>query len=105
MKAEFFDAGLNLWNRLLQIAVDQDVPLWRGDQKGRESFAADVVDVSGHLVRRKRLGPLRWVLCDQRSSSKQDEHARQKRERQHFATSIHFAISPHNQVAASSILP
>src|SRR4029077_14056119 len=90
VKAEFFDAGLNLWNRLLQIAVDQNVPLRCGDQHSRESFAADIVDVSGHLVRRKRLGPLRWVLCDQGYSSKQDEHARQKRRRQHFATWIHF---------------
>src|SRR5208283_471682 len=90
MKAKFFDAGLNLWDRTLEIAVDQNVSLRRGDQKSRESFAAEVVDVSGHLVRRKGVRPLGGVLCHQCSGSEKHEHVQRKRQRQHFATSIHF---------------
>src|SRR5262249_21729120 len=45
-----------------EIAVDEDVALWCGDEIVREPLAADVIEVARDVERRKRLGPLRRVL-------------------------------------------
>src|SRR5215471_4469577 len=43
---------------LLEIAVDQDVTLRRGDQIIGETLAADIVDIPGDFERRKRFRPV-----------------------------------------------
>src|ERR1700722_7142136 len=65
MKAELLHALLDLRHRAFEVAVDQDVALRGGDQKGSQTCAADVVDVADDLVRRKRLRPVRLHLREQ----------------------------------------
>ena len=58
----------------LEIAVDQDIALRCRDQVRSESFAADVVNVAYHTVRRKRFGPGRVVLSNRASRNGQTAH-------------------------------
>jgi len=55
LKVEFIDAGRNERQRLLEVAVDEDVALRRGDEISREVFGADAVEVPRDLMRRKGL--------------------------------------------------
>ena len=57
LEPELFDTGANHWNIRFQIAVDEDVTLWRRDEIVREAFAADVVQIAGDVKWRIRLRP------------------------------------------------
>jgi hypothetical protein len=80
LESQFFDAGSNQRYIRFEIAVDEDVPLRRGDEIVREPFAADVVEISGDAKRRKRLGPFSVSLRQQagncRTESDQDRGER-----------------------------
>ena len=57
-EAEFFDAGLNQRHALFEAAVDEDVSVGRGDEIRRQAFAADVVEIAHHAMRRKWIDPV-----------------------------------------------
>ena len=52
---QLLDRGTNHRDRLLVVAVDEDVSLRRRDQEGTQPLRADKVDIPDHLVGRKRL--------------------------------------------------
>jgi len=58
VKAELLDAVADLWWRGLEVGVDEDVALRRGDEVGREVAAADVVKVVGDAEGREGRGPV-----------------------------------------------
>ena len=62
LEAQFLDRGTNHRHSRLEAAVDQDVPVRRRDQEGRELLGAHVVDVADHLVRRERLVPVGLLI-------------------------------------------
>jgi hypothetical protein len=53
LEAQLFDRLLDERHIALERAVDQDVPLRRGDQEHGKAPRADVVDIPDHLVRRE----------------------------------------------------
>ena len=61
VKAKCLDALFDLRGRRVEIAVDEDVALWRGDQVGGQILAADVVEIARDVERRERRGPFRRV--------------------------------------------
>src|SRR4051794_26533929 len=52
LEAQLLHALADHWNGTFQIAVDQDVALWRRDEISSQPFAADVVNVANHPVGR-----------------------------------------------------
>ena len=62
LEPQLFDAGLDERDVRLEIAVDENVALRRGDQIVRESLASHVVQVSGDLERWEGLGPVPWAV-------------------------------------------
>src|SRR5580698_181675 len=76
MKAELLHALLDLRHRAFEVAVDQDVALRGGDQKGSQACATDVVDVADDLVRRKRLRPVRLHLREHGSGKDKEKRYR-----------------------------
>lgn len=57
-ESELFDVGLEERDRRLEVAINKDVALGRRDQKRSELAGAHEINVSDHLVRRKRLVPV-----------------------------------------------
>ena len=58
LEAERLDRFLNQGNRALKAAVDENMPLGGGDQKGGQILGTDVVDIADDLVRREWLVPI-----------------------------------------------
>ena len=58
LEAERLDGLADQGNGPLEAAVDQDVPLGRGDQVAGQILRADVVDVADDPVRREWLEPV-----------------------------------------------
>src|SRR3954451_6700427 len=65
LETQLFDARSNERDVRFEIAVDENVPLRRGDEIVREPLAADIVQISGEAKRRKRLGPVSVSLRQQ----------------------------------------
>src|SRR4051812_5854560 len=65
LESQFFDARSNERYVRFEIAVDENVPLRRGDEIVRQSFAANIVQIFGDAVRWKRLGPFSVSLRQQ----------------------------------------
>jgi len=62
LEPELLDARFDQRNVRLEIAVDEDVPLRRGDEIVRQPFAADVVQIPGDAKCGERFGPVRALL-------------------------------------------
>lgn len=73
VKAEFFDAVLDLRDGALEVAVDEDVALRGGDEVGGEVAAADVVEVSGDTEWLLRRVPVGVVLREESAGKKNGE--------------------------------
>src|SRR4030088_753601 len=66
-ESQSFYTGPNEGNARLEIAVDENVALRRGDEIIRKAFASDVVETPGDAEWRKWLGPVRTVLRARRA--------------------------------------
>jgi hypothetical protein len=65
VKPEGFNVFPDQRHILRKGAVDQDEPLWRGDQKRCQVLASNVVYVPDDAIRGLRSGPVRVVLREQ----------------------------------------
>jgi hypothetical protein len=59
VKAELLYTGANLGRGGGEVAVDENVALWRGDEETGEIAAADVVEIGGDAAGRNDRGPVR----------------------------------------------
>src|SRR5262249_24839135 len=65
VEPKFLNALANYGNRTLKAAIDENVSLRSGDQVRSQPLASYVVNVAGHMMRRKRSGPVRMGLSCQ----------------------------------------
>src|SRR4051812_42464699 len=71
LEPELLDAGSDERDIRFEIAVDENVPLRRGDQIVRQPLAADVVEIARNAEGWKWLRPVRVVLRGNRAGERQ----------------------------------
>src|SRR5271154_7249870 len=86
METEFFNTRGNHQHIGFEIAVDQDVAFWRGDQIARKSPASYVVQIARDAKRRKGFRPIRTGLGG---------HAASERKNKNQQASAHRDSLPH----------
>src|SRR5262245_49322778 len=62
LEPELLDAVADQRDIRLEIAVDEDMAVWRRNEIVCEATASDVIEVAGDLERRKRLRPVGGLL-------------------------------------------
>src|SRR5215813_6227165 len=97
-ESELLNAGPNQRNVRLEIAVNQDVSLRSSDQVIREAFAADIVEISGDVKWRIRLGPFTSVLRRRGACETEEERERARQNDRDSAPSV-----SHNCTSSQSV--